>query len=292
MTVYSHSRLSCYETCPLQYKLHYIDGIEREKESIEAFLGSRFHETMELLYRDLKCKIYTLKELTDYFDSQWDKEWSDEITITKKDRTREDYKALGKRFIEDYYKRYHPFDQGRVLGLERGIQIDLKGDGKYRLRGFIDRVVQTQDNVYEIHDYKTGGYLPSQKDLDEDRQLPLYQIGIQNTWNDVKNTRLVWHYVAFDKEMSSTRTKGQLEQLKKDTVSLIDQIEATKEFLPTESGLCNWCAYQDLCPKKKHLYKVDHLPVNEYLKDDCVKLTNTFAKLLVKKKAYECADRS
>jgi RecB family exonuclease len=284
MTVYSHSRLSCYETCPLQYKLHYIDGIEREKESIEAFLGSRFHETMEYLYKDLKCKIYTLKELTDYFESKWDKEWSDEITITKKDRTKTDYKALGRRLIEDYYKRYHPFDQGRVLGLERGIQIDLKGDGKYRLRGFIDRVVQTQDNVYEIHDYKTGGYLPSQKDLDEDRQLPLYQIGIQGTWNDVKNTRLVWHYVAFDKEMSSTRTKGQLEQLKKDTASLIDQIEATKEFLPTESGLCSWCVYPDLCPKKKHLYKVDHLPVNEYMKDNGVKLTNTFAKLLAKKK--------
>lgn len=286
MPIYSNSRISCFETCPLQYKFAYIDRIERDKEAIETFLGSRFHETMELLYKDLKCKIRTLKELTDYFDSQWDKEWADEIAITKKGRTKEDYKNLGKRFVEDYYKRYHPFNQGRVLGLEKEIFIDLKGDGKYKLRGFIDRLVQLEDGTYEIHDYKTSGSIPSQKDIDEDRQLALYQIAIENTWNDVKHTRLVWHYVAFDKEMSSTRAKGQLEQLKKDTANLIDQIEATKEFLPVETGLCNWCSYQNLCPKKKHLYKVDHLPVNEYLKDDGVKLTNTFAKLISKKK--EC----
>ena len=284
MTIYSNSRLSCFETCPLQYKLAYIDRIDREKESIEAFLGSRFHETMELLYRDLKCKAHTLKELTDYFDSQWDKEWSDEITIIKKGRTKEDYRNLGRRFVEDYYKRYQPFNQGRVLGLEKEIFIDLKGDGKYKLRGFIDRLVQLEDGTYEIHDYKTSGSLPAQKYLDEDRQLALYQIAIENTWNDVKNTRLVWHYVAFDKEMSSQRTKGQLEELKKGTAILIDLIEATKEFLPTESGLCDWCAYPDLCPRKKHLYKVDSLPVNEYLKDDGVKLTNTFAKLVAEKK--------
>ena len=287
MPIYSNSRLSCYETCPLQYKFAYIDGIKREEEAIETFLGSRFHETMEYLYKDLKCKVHTLKELTNYFDSQWDKEWSDEIAITKRDRTKEDYKNLGKRFVEDYYKRYHPFDQGRVLGLEKEVFVDLKGDGKYKLRGYIDRLIQLEDGTYEIHDYKTSGSIPSQKELDEDRQLALYQVAIENTWNDVKQTRLVWHYVAFDKEMSSTRTKGQLEQLKKDTVNLIDKIESTKEFLPVESGLCNWCVYPDLCPKKKHLYKVDHLPVNEYLKDDGVKLTNTFARLVTDKKKHQ-----
>ena len=174
-----------------------------------------------------------------------------------------------------------------MLGLEKEIFVDLKGDGKYKLRGFIDRLVQLEDGTYEIHDYKTSGSIPSQKYLDEDRQLALYQIAIENTWNDVKHTRLVWHYVAFDKEMSSQRTKGQLEELKKNTVTLIDQIESTKEFLPTESGLCDWCAYPDLCPRKKHLYKVDSLPVNEYLKDDGVKLTNTFVKLVADKKDYQ-----
>ena len=106
-------------------------------------------------------------------------------------------------------------------------------------------------------------------------------------WNDVKKTRLIWHYVVFDKEMMSLRTKEQLEQLKKDTVTLIDDIEKTEEFLPRETNLCEWCVYPDLCPKRKHLYKVESLPLNEYLKDDGVKLVNTFAKLTAKKKEYQ-----
>lgn len=287
MPVYSHSKLECFEICPLRYKLSYIDKIQREEEGIEAFLGSRFHEAMERLYKDLKCKTYSLEELLGYYESQWNKEYSDAVIITKKDRTAEDYKNIGRKSIEDYYKRYHPFNQSRVLGLEREVLINLNNDSKYKLRGYIDRVAQAEDNTYEIHDYKTSGFLPEQKDFDEDRQLALYQIGIQNIWNDVKKVNLIWHYVVFDKEMVSTRTKEQLEDLKNDIINMIDQIEATKEFLPKESTLCEWCVYPDLCPKRKHPYKVEALPVNEYLKDSGVKLANTFAKLVIQKREHQ-----
>ena len=50
MTVYSHSRLSCFEQCPHKFKLQYIDKVETEvEESIEAYLGLRVHETLEKL---------------------------------------------------------------------------------------------------------------------------------------------------------------------------------------------------------------------------------------------------
>jgi len=112
MPIYSHSRLGCFETCPLKYKLSYIDKIDRDEQGIEAFLGSRFHETMEKLYKDLGCKIYTLEELLNYYETKWDKEWTDDVIVTKKDRTAKDYKNIGKKCIEDYYERYHPFNQG------------------------------------------------------------------------------------------------------------------------------------------------------------------------------------
>ena len=287
MPIYSHSRLSTFETCPLQYKFSYIDKIEREQEGVEAFLGSRFHEVMEILYKDLKFKTHTLKELLDFYDTRWRKEWHEAIIITKKDRTQEDYYNLGKKCIEDYYKRYYPFNTSKVLGLERAINIQLDKEGKYKITGYADRIAQDEQGTYEIHDYKTSGFLPDQKYFDEDRQLAFYQIGIENIWNDVKKTKLIWHYVVFDKEMVSTRTPAQLEKLKNDTIKLIDEIENTKDFLPNESGLCEWCVYPDLCPKRKHLYKVEALPVNEYLKDSGVKLVNAFAKLIAKKKEHQ-----
>jgi len=284
MAIYSHSRLECFENCPLQFKFSYIDKIKRYEEGIEAFLGSRFHETMEMLYKDLKCREYSLKELLDYYESQWDKEYRETVVVTKKGRTAQDYRNIGRKCIEDYYKRYHPFTQERVIGLEREISIDLQGDGKYRIRGFIDRLSQAKDDTYEIHDYKSGGYLPEQKHFDEDRQLALYQIGVQTAWPDAQKVRLIWHYVAFDKEMVSTRTKEQLEDLKNRVTNLIEKIESTTEFLPQESNLCEWCVYPDLCPKRKHLYKVETLPINEYLNDDGVKLVNTYADISAKKK--------
>ena len=47
----------------------------------------------------------------------------------------------------------------------------LDADGRYALRGIIDRLVRARDGALEIHDYKTGRRVPSQDELDRDRQL-------------------------------------------------------------------------------------------------------------------------
>ena len=74
MKTYSHSALSSYETCPLQYKFRYIDRIRRILPSVEAFMGSRVHEILERLYRDiLMAKVPKLEELLALYDEQWGK---------------------------------------------------------------------------------------------------------------------------------------------------------------------------------------------------------------------------
>jgi len=287
MTIYSHSRLETFRNCPLKYKFNYIDKIKRKEEGIEAFLGSRFHEVMEKIYRDLPFKKYSLDELLDFYDDIWDKKYDDKVIIANKERKAKDYKDIGRKFIEDYYKRYYPFNRGKILGIERPVMIDLDGKGEYRLRGFIDRLNRTKDGIYEIHDYKTSKSLPEQSKMDEDRQLALYQIGVQKLWDDVNQVELVWHYVAFDKEIRSRRTKEELDALKKDTIDLIRKIEATREFLPNESILCGWCYYKNICPLFKHETMVENLPENEYLKDNGVQLVIEFAELTDKKKDYK-----
>ena len=103
MTIYSYSRLGTYETCPLQYKLHYIDKITTEEEGIEAFMGTRVHETMEKLYKELiHSKMNSVEELVDFYYTQWDKEWHDEVKITKEGRVAEDYKKTGEKAIREY----------------------------------------------------------------------------------------------------------------------------------------------------------------------------------------------
>ena len=47
---YSYSKLNCFNTCPQQYKIIYIDKVRKNDESIEAYMGKRVHEVLEWLY--------------------------------------------------------------------------------------------------------------------------------------------------------------------------------------------------------------------------------------------------
>ena len=280
MAVYSDSRLAMYEQCPLKFKLRYRDRIKRDTEGIEGFLGSRVHDTLKKCYDDLRfTKINSLSDLLAFYNKIWQENWIDSIVIMKQDLTQEHYRALGEKLIGNYYKRYSPFDTDTTIETEMRVGFSLDDENKYRMQGYIDRLSRTQDGTYEIHDYKTSSHMPGQGDADKDRQLGLYQIGVQNRWPDVENIRLVWHYVAFDAELVSYRSPEAISSLIESTKSLIDAIEATQDFPPNESVLCNWCEYPDLCPRRKHLHKVEALPVNEYLNEPGVMLANKYAQL-------------
>jgi putative RecB family exonuclease len=253
MPEYSISQLDKFEQCALQYKFLYVDKIRRYEEGVEAFLGSRFHEAMECLYRERAVRVVPLEEILDRYERTWAEKWHLGVVIRKEGRTADDYRLMGRRFIEDYYKRHHPFDEGKVLGLERYIRFRLDDEGRYNCKGIIDRLALAPDGAFEVHDYKTGSKLPDQAELDEDRQLALYQIGVRRLWPEAKDVRLIWHMVAFDVEMSSSRSDEALDKLKAELGELIETIEAEREFPPHESALCDWCPYWDLCPVKKHL---------------------------------------
>lgn len=286
MTIYSHSRIGCFEQCPLKYKLKYIDKLEsKTEESIEAFLGIRAHNTLEKLYRDLQNeKEDSLEELLEFLNNEWEKCWNDSIQIIKKEYKQEHYLKKAEKMITDYYNKYKPFNQDKTIGLEERVLIHLDEDDNYILQGYIDRLVETRDGFYEIHDYKTSARLSRKKELDRDRQLALYSIGIKNDFPDYQDIELVWHFLAFDKELRSKRNENELNQLKNDTIKLIDQIENTERFPSNPTGLCNWCEYQPICNEWAHLYKLENKPANIYLNDPGVKLVNNYAEIQKRKK--------
>jgi len=286
MPTYSHSQLSTYEGCPLKYKLCYRDKIKRDIEGVEAFLGTMVHETLKKCYDDVRLtRRHSFDELVSYYNNIWQQNWHDGIIITREDVTQEHYKALGGKMLETYYQRYAPFDQDITIGTEMRVRFSLDDGGRYQLQGIIDRLARTRDGVHHVHDYKTSAYLPSQDDVDNDRQLAFYQIGVQKRWPYVKAVELVWHYLAFDLQLVSQRSQEKIAELVGKTIRLIDGIESTEEFLPKESGYCEWCEYPDLCPNRKHFHTVKALPTNEYLSEPGVVLVNRYAEL--KEKAGE-----
>lgn len=250
MVIYSHSRLSTFEQCPLKFKFRYIDKLEPEiKQSIEGFLGNRVHDTLEFIYTEsCKGRITELDEIIEFYIQSWNREYSNEIKVIKQELTAEHYFEKGIKFLIDYFTENYPF-KDNTIAVEKQIIIDLdpENPGKYKIQGYIDRLVHNKDsNIFEIHDYKTG-QIKTQEEVDKDRQLALYSIGIREYFPEAEEVHLIWHFLDFNKKMNSTRTNEQLEQLKQEIIMLINKIETTNEFLACPSTLCRWCEFRGYC---------------------------------------------
>jgi putative RecB family exonuclease len=228
------------------------------------------------------AKRATADELLHFYESEWEKAWHGKVRVVREGFNPGHYFALGKQCIADYYKRFHPFDQGKTLGLEERIEMKLKdGDKFYTVQGYIDRLTWVPDTqTYEIHDYKTGGTVPTQEEADQDRQLALYQLGIMQRWPEARRVKLIWHYLAADKDLVSSRSPTDLSALERDVIDVIHKIEAETQLGRWDvrvSRLCDWCEYKPICPAWKHPVAMEALPPNVYLQDTGVQLVQKYA---------------
>ena len=192
-------------------------------------MGELVHRVLERLYTNLKFqKMPLLKELIAFYNDLWEKEWNDAIIIVRKNYEAANYRKMGEKFIADYYNRYKPFDQTRIVALESKRLIEISPGIMFHIR--IDRLSLADSSVYEIHDYKTSSSLPTKQDIDKDKQLAIYAYGVKQMYPDASKIRLVWHYLAFDKEIRVERSDEELEKVKQDALEVIDEIRACKEF--------------------------------------------------------------
>jgi len=251
MAIYSHSKLSAFEQCPLKFKFRYIDSIVPEiEETIESHLGKMVHRTLEWIYMQVKeNSTPSIDEIIEYYTEIWEENYKEETPIIRKELTEQDYFNMGVKFLVDYYNEHAPFEDG-TIECEKEIIITLDEEGEYKIRGFIDRLVYNlETEEYEIHDYKTANNLPQKEKIENDRQLALYAIAVKELFGQDKEVRLIWHYLAHNKRIDSKRTNEQLEELKKETLELIKKIESTEDFPANKSPLCNWCVFKSICPE-------------------------------------------
>lgn len=275
MSTFSHSRISTFETCPKKYEFTYLLKVPGGPTGIEAFMGSRVHDALEWLYREVRaCRLPDADEVVERFRESWEANWDDGVKVTRAERTVADYAAIGEKALRDYHARYAPFDQGVSVGLELRVSLGL--DPEHEIIGFIDRLTKVSDGVWEIHDYKTGSHLPTQAEADADRQLALYELAVREMYPDALDVTLVWHYLAFDHEVRSKRTTEQLAALRAEVLEAVRDIEARPEYPTRTSNLCSWCEYQQVCPAWRHKFEVEALPEEERPAADGVALVDEY----------------
>ena len=253
MSTHSYSALAMMDQCPKRYAYRYRDKVDVGRTTtVEAFVGSRVHEALEALYRAVSLgRIPTADDVSVMLETVWDAEWSDEVIVPEGASVQE-YRGLADRMVRRFAERTTPFADGTTIGLEMKLDVGLDDDGAFRLLGYADRVVRVAEGAWEIHDYKTGSRLPSQAEVDEDRQLALYQIAVEQMYPEARQVELVWHYLAFDMEVRSHRTPEQVQALRAETIERMRAAQSCTEF-PTKTGpLCGWCEYKTLCPAFAH----------------------------------------
>lgn len=279
---YSFSRIDTFEQCNLQYKYRYLDKLPTELETIEAFMGIQVHEALREFYDFIKNKVTKPKDwLLSRYEDLWRKNYHDSIKIVKKELSANDYYQKGRSCLLDYYEEYYPFDQTKIVKTEERISFTLRqNEEEYSFSGILDRLDwNDREKVFEIHDYKTSSILMTQEEAHSNIQLPLYQIALQSRWPEAEKAKLVWHFLLFNKQIESTRTKEELRALEKAVISRIKEIEAANEFPPNQSALCDWCDFQEICPLWKHPKRMETLGENEYKKDPGVVLVLKYTEL-------------
>jgi putative RecB family exonuclease len=251
--LFSHSRIRCFEECPQSFKYKYVEKVDIPYfETVEQYMGSRVHEALDRLYRDLKCGGGSLDDVLSYYDAKWHAGLSDGVVVNGDGLTHEDYYAQGLRCIRGYWDHNSPLSAEHTLGTEVKVDVDLLGDGNYRLVGFIDRL-ERRGGLFEIHDYKTGRKLPGQKAADADRQLAIYEMGVRQRYG-AGEFEYVWHYLSHGRQVRSKRTGEALEKHKADLVKSIRRIEeaVVEEWYPAvRTPRCRWCEYQGICKEGK-----------------------------------------
>ncbi len=250
----SYSSLQTYKSCPLKFKYQAIDKIKAPK-SIEAVFGTIVHSALKRIFQ--RSPLFpTLDETIDFFNDKW-------ADLSSGEFPEEILKAYGEEgisLIKNFYKKNPPWNFN-VVELESRFEVlieDEKNKENHVLAGIMDRVDKYPDNkIYEIIDYKTSKRMPSQDMLDKDLQLSIYNLGLIKKWPhlDPADIKLSLYYLKHNEKIETKRTPAQLENTKKEILEEINEIQNTKDFIPTPSALCDWCGYKKICPMWKHLYQ-------------------------------------
>lgn len=257
MVFYSHSKIETFEQCKLKFKFRYIDKIIPEiAKSIEAHLGEIVHKTLEWLYiQVMENKIPSINDVISVYSENWEENYSKDMPIFNKALTAKDFFNRGVEFLVNYYMKYHPF-QDNTIATEKRIEINLDEKGEKKLIGFIDRLSHNlESNEIEIHDYKTSNSVFAKNKVESSRQLALYSLAIKEMFGKEKNICMTWHFLAHDMKVCVRKTNEELENVRKEIIEIINNIEKTKDFPPTKSQLCYWCEYIDICPAWNKTYK-------------------------------------
>lgn len=234
----SYSRLSRFETCPLSYRLHYI-----EKQQAEPGLPLRFGKTIHAVLERL------IKEVV---DDERTGPLSEERAIElyreawgAEQLTGMDVFAEGLAILRRFIAEQGVVDHRDVLAVEKEFRLPV---GPFEVLGFIDRVDWIDDETVEVIDYKTNHQLFTRDEVDTSLQMSLYEVAVRRLWPWAKKVKLTFWMLRHGVRQQTTRTEEQLADALAYVETLGRQMETATEYPARLNTNCSYCDHRKQCP--------------------------------------------
>lgn len=234
----SYSRLSRFETCPLSYRLHYIEKKQAEP-GLPLRFGKTIHAVLERLIKEVVDdeRTGTLSEerAIELYREAWGAE-----RLTGMDVFAEGL-AILRRFIAEQVV----VDHRDVLAIEKEFRLPV---GPFEVLGFIDRVDWLDDETVEVIDYKTNHQLFTRDEVDTSLQMSLYEVAVRRLWPWAKKVKLTFWMLRHGVRQQTTRTEEQLADALAYVETLGRQTETATEYPARLNTNCSYCDHRKQCP--------------------------------------------
>ena len=234
----SYSRLSRFETCPLSYRLHYIEKKQAEP-GLPLRFGKTIHAVLERLIKEVVDDERTGPLSEERAIELYREAWGAE-RLTGMDVFAEGL-AILRRFIAEQGVVGHR----DVLAIEKEFRLPV---GPFEVLGFIDRVDWIDDETVEVIDYKTNHQLFTRDEVDTSLQMSLYEVAVRRLWPWAKKVKLTFWMLRHGVRQVTTRTEEQLADALAYVETLGRQTETATEYPARLNTNCSYCDHRKQCP--------------------------------------------
>jgi putative RecB family exonuclease len=245
----SYSQLNTYLTCPLRYKLHYVEQIPSAFTSAGLVFGSAMHEAVGAFYHQhLLGDSLRVDQMLDVYREAWQNGDESEIRFFNGD-DKDSLREKAQQMLEAFHSAFDPSIS--VLGVEEFFEFQIEGLPPFC--GYIDLIEQSAGGVITIADLKTAARKPNNESAHQNLQLTAYSVGVEALGFTSETVNLRLDVLTKTKEpqmvrLETTRTEDERDRFIKLAQHVWNAIER-EAFFPKQDWACKQCAWSDPCAK-------------------------------------------
>lgn len=235
----SPSKISCFQSCPLKYKMKYIDRVPKESRPTPNLSFDRsIHFALREFHENYSSGQFKKNPFRQIINKYWIRDGYADM------EEEERFKVRANMFLEEYFKSLDGKENPKMFEVSarwnwNGIDTVVQ----------IDRIDELANGKLEIIDYKTGKKVPDERVLNEDSSLMNMYLAANQKWPG-KVDKVSYHCLSNNQRYSLSPSEEDITAHKLRISELVEQINKN-EFLPNKGSLCAWCEFYGPCPEWK-----------------------------------------